>query len=206
MQVHSIVRSSVIVLSSLLWGAAVATTASPAVGQMAPEFTAVDSLGRSHTLSDFRGKVVVLEWTNAECPYVGKHYSGGNMQSLQRLAKNDDVVWLTVISSGPGKQGYVDGPAAEALTLSRSASPTATLLDSSGAVGRLYSAKTTPHMFVIDMTGKLQYMGGIDSISSSDVADVSKAVPYLKDAMLAAVDGKVAPNPVTKPYGCSVKY
>jgi peroxiredoxin len=203
---RNMVRSSLVILTSLLWGAAIATETAPAVGQMAPEFTAVDSLGRSHKLSDFRGKVVVLEWTNADCPYVRKHYSGGNMQSLQGMAKKNDVVWLSVISSAPGKSGYVDGAAAEELARSRSAAPTAALLDSSGAVGRLYHAKTTPHMFVIDKAGKLQYMGGIDSISSSDAADIPKAVPYLKDAMLAVVDGKAAPNPVTKPYGCSIKY
>jgi hypothetical protein len=115
-------------------------------------------------------------------------------------------VWLTVISSAPGKQGYVNGPAADALTTSRGASPTAVLLDPSGAVGRLYGAKTTPHMFVIDKNGTLQYMGGIDSLATAEIDDIPKAEPYLKEAMLAVTQGAPVAHPVTKPYGCSIKY
>src|ERR1700683_772645 len=176
------------------------------VGQPAPEFTATDSQGKTRRLSDFRGKTVVLEWTNADCPYTRKHYTSGNMQSVQVLAQERGVIWLTVISSARGKQGYVDGPRADALTRSRHAVPTAVLLDSSGMVGRLYQAKTTPHMFVIDKNGDLKYMGGIDSIATADVSDIVQAEPYLKEAMLAVGENKPVAHPVTRPYGCSVKY
>lgn len=142
-----------------------ASATAPQVGQPAPEFTALDSQGDPIRLSQFRGKAVVLEWTNADCPYTRKHYSSGNMQSVQGLAQKNGIVWLSIVSSAPGKQGYVNGAAADALTQSRQATPTAVLLDPTGAVARLYAAKTTPHMFVIDKDGALKYMGGIDSIA-----------------------------------------
>ena len=199
-----------LVLIAALWaGSGVAVPAlgdALQIGQPAPEFTVKDTKGSSLSLSQYRGKTVVLEWTNAECPYTRKHYTSGNMQGIQALAQKDGVVWLTVISSAPGKQGYVDGPAADALTRSRGAVPTAVLLDPSGTVGRLYGAKTTPHMYVIDKNGALQYMGGIDSIATADVSDIAKAEPYLQEAMLAVVQGNPVAHPVTKPYGCSVKY
>ena len=176
------------------------------VGQPAPVFTATDSKGGSLSLSQYRGKTVVLEWTNAECPYTRKHYTSGNMQGIQALAQKDGVIWLTVISSAPGKQGYVNGPAADALTQARGAVPTAVVLDPSGTVGRLYGAKTTPHMYVIDKNGVLQYMGGIDSIATADVSDIARAEPYLKEAMLDVVQGRPVAHPATRPYGCSVKY
>jgi peroxiredoxin len=178
----------------------------PQVGQPAPDFSAVDSAGKTRRLSDFRGKTVVLEWTNADCPFTAKHYASGNMQSLQTLAQQRGVVWLSVISSAPGKQGYVDGAGANELTRKRNAAPTAVLLDPSGDLGRLYHAKTTPHMFVVDAQGELRYMGGIDSIATADVADIRSAEPYLKEAMLAVADDKPVAHPVTRPYGCSVKY
>jgi len=193
------------VMGTVAMTAATAGTA-PQIGQPAPDFTATDSKGASLSLSQYRGKTVVLEWTNAECPYTRKHYTSGNMQSIQALAQKNGVVWLTVISSAPGKQGYVNGPAADTLTQSRGAKPTAVLLDPSGTVGRLYEAKTTPHMFVIDKNGALQYMGGIDSIATADVGDISHAEPYLKEAMLAVAQGNAVPHAATKPYGCSVKY
>jgi len=176
------------------------------IGQPAPEFTAKDTQGNGLTLSQFRGKTVVLEWTNADCPYTRKHYSSGNMQGIQALARKSGVVWLTVISSAPGKQGYVNGPAADALTQSRGAAPTAVLLDPSGTLGRLYGAKTTPHMFVVDKNGVLQYMGGIDSIATADVSDIAKAEPYLEEAMVAVAQGSPVAHAVTRPYGCSIKY
>jgi hypothetical protein len=176
------------------------------IGEPAPDFTATDSKGEPIRLSQYRGKTVVLEWTNADCPYTRKHYTSGNMQSVQGLAHTQGIVWLTVISSAPGKQGYVNGPGADALTVSRKAVPAAVLLDPTGAVGRLYAAKTTPHMFVIDKNGALQYMGGMDSLATTDEADIARAEPYLKEAMLAVEQGNPAPHPVTKPYGCSVKY
>ena len=191
-------------LSLLLAGAAQAATLQ--IGRPAPDFTAADSKGAAVSLKEYLGKTVVLEWTNADCPYTRKHYSSGNMQSVQALAQKNGLVWLTVVSSAPGKQGYVNGPAADALTKSRGAAPTAVLLDPAGALGRLYNAKTTPHMFVIDKTGALQYMGGIDSIATADVGDIAHAEPYLKEAMLAVAQGSSAPHAVTKPYGCSIKY
>jgi hypothetical protein len=189
-------------VSGSLWAAA----DEPLVGQPAPAFNATDSQGHTRRLDDFRGKTVVLEWTNADCPFTRKHYDSGNMQALQGLAREHGVVWLSVISSAPGKQGYVDGRGADALTRSRQAAPTAVLLDPSGSLGRLYHAKTTPHMFVIGPAGDLKYMGGIDSLATTDVGDIKTAEPYLKEAMLAVVDGKPVVHPVTRPYGCSVKY
>src|SRR6202789_1569458 len=193
-------------LAGMLGMAAMADGAPLQIGRPAPEFTATDSKGQSLALSQYRGKTVVLEWTNADCPYTRKHYSSGNMQGEQALAKKNGIVWLTVISSAPGKQGYVNGAAADALTVSRHALPTAVLLDPTGSVPRLYAAKTTPHMFVIDKDGTLQYMGGIDSLATTDEADIARAEPYLKEAMLAVAAGNPAPHPVTKPYGCSIKY
>jgi peroxiredoxin len=184
----------------------VAAGAAPQIGQSAPDFTALDAKGNAIHLREYRGKTVVLEWTNAECPYTRKHYDSGNMQSVQALAQKNGIVWLTVISSAPGKQGYVNGAAADALTVSRHADPTAVLLDPTGSVARMYAAKTTPHMFVIDKDGMLRYMGGIDSIATTDEADIARAEPYLKEAMLAADAGDPVPHPVTKPYGCSIKY
>jgi peroxiredoxin len=184
----------------------VAAGAAPQIGEPAPDFTAVDSKGNPIQLREYRGKTVVLEWTNADCPYTRKHYSSGNMQSVQALAQKNGIVWLTVISSAPGKQGYVNGAAADALTVSRHAVPTAVLLDPTGSVARLYAAKTTPHMFVIDKNGMLRYMGGIDSIATTDEADIARAEPYVKEAMLAVAAGDPVPHPITKPYGCSIKY
>jgi hypothetical protein len=192
--------------TSMIGASAVAAGAALQIGQPAPEFTATDTKGSSLSLSQFRGKTVVLEWTNADCPYTRKHYTSRNMQDLQALAQRNGVIWLTVISSAPGKQGYVNGPGADALTRSRGAVPTSVLLDPSGTLGRLYGAKTTPHMFVIDKNGSLQYMGGIDSIPTADIADISKAEPYLKEAMLAVEQGSPVAHAVTVPYGCSVKY
>jgi hypothetical protein len=183
-----------------------AAGAAPQIGQPAPDFTANDSKGSPVSLHQLRGKIVVLEWTNADCPYTRKHYSSGNMQGIQALAQKNGVVWLSVISSAPGKQGYVDGPAADALTRSRGAAPSSVLLDPQGTLGRLYGAKTTPHMFVIDKNGALQYMGGIDSVATTEVSDIPSAEPYLKEAMLAVVQGSPVAHAVSRPYGCSVKY
>ena len=179
--------------------------AAPQVGAPAPDFSVVDSKGNSHSLKDFAGKNVVLEWTNHDCPFVVKHYSG-NMQALQAEMKLQDVVWLSVISSAPGKQGHVSGAKADELTASRSAMPTAVVFDESGEMGKAYAAKTTPHMYLIDKAGVLQYMGGIDSIPSAKVDDIAKATPYFANAAKAVLSGQ-APDPaVTKPYGCSIKY
>ncbi|MGP9799368.1 redoxin domain-containing protein [Rheinheimera sp. NSM] len=180
-------------------------SAAPQPGAPAPDFSVVDSKGTSHKLSDFAGKNVVLEWTNHDCPFVKKHYQG-NMQALQAEMQAQDVVWLSVISSAPGKQGHVSGAEADALTASRSAMPTAVVFDESGTVGKAYDAKTTPHMYVIDKAGVLQYMGGIDSIPSAKVDDIAKATPYFANAAKAVLSGKKPDPAITKPYGCSVKY
>jgi peroxiredoxin len=192
-------------MKMLVLGAATAAQAVPKVGEAAPAFSATDSNGKTVQLSDYRGKFVVLEWSNAECPFVKKHYSG-NMQSLQKEETSKGVVWLTVISSAPGKQGHVDGKQANALTKERGAAPTAVLLDPSGKIGHAYEAKTTPHMYVVDPKGTLVYMGGIDSIASADADDIPKAKPYVKLALAEAQAGKPVTDAVTKPYGCGIKY
>ncbi len=180
--------------------------AAPQIGQPAPDFTAVDSNGKTVKLADFRGKTVVLEWTNDGCPYVKKHYSTGNMQSLQKEETAKGVVWLTVISSSPGAQGYVTGDEANALTKSRGAAPTAVLLDPEGAIGHLYDARTTPHMFVVNGDGALVYMGGIDDRATTELADVKTAKNYVRAALDSLAAGAPVENAVTRPYGCSVKY
>ncbi|MEH6808429.1 MAG: redoxin family protein [Hyphomonas oceanitis] len=197
---------------ALTAGALIASTAnaSPLVapGEPAPAFIGLDSEGQSVSLADFAGKTVVLEWTNDGCPFVQKHYSTppSNMQTLQTEAAADDVVWLSVISSAPGKQGHVSGNEANALTSSRSAAPAHVILDPSGDIGRLYGAKTTPHMFVIKADGTLAYEGAIDSKPSARVDDIDTATNYVR----AALTSVAADEPVTvassKPYGCSVKY
>ncbi|TCT07694.1 thioredoxin family protein [Aquabacter spiritensis] len=183
-----------------------AAHAAPQIGQPAPDFSVVDTAGKTQTLSALRGKVVVLEWTNHDCPYVRKHYGAQNMQQLQQEAKADNVVWLTVISSAPGEQGHVSPAEANTLTRERKAQPAAVVMDPEGKMGRAYGAQTTPHMYVIGADGTLLYMGGIDSIASTRTQDIEKAKPYFRDAMRAAVAGQSVPVAVTRPYGCSVKY
>jgi peroxiredoxin len=204
----SITRRSVswIFLFTLFTTFSTAASARVSVDQPAPDFTAVDSSGKEHRLSDFRGKTVVLEWTNHDCPYVRKHYDSGNMQALQKSATGKGIVWLSIISSAPGKQGHVSAEEANSLTSSRNAAPTAVLLDESGEVGRLYGAKTTPHMYIIDAGGKLVYMGGIDSIPSTSTDDIARATNYVDVALSALSGGQPIEDAVTRPYGCSVKY
>jgi len=197
--------SAALIGGSLMFGTTPAFAA-PAVGQAAPAFTAVDSKGKEHKLADFKGKVVVLEWTNHDCPYVKKHYTSSNMQNLQKQATDAGVVWLSVISSAPGEQGHVEGAKADELSTSRKAVPTAVLLDPKGTIGKAYDARTTPHMYVIDAKGVLRYAGGIDSIASTKVEDVAKADPYFKTALEAVVKGEDVKQTVTRPYGCNVKY
>lgn len=180
--------------------------AAPEVGKPAPDFSAVDSNGKTHKLTGYRGKIVVLEWTNDGCPYVKKHYGSGNMQSLQKEAAAKGIVWLTIISSAPGKQGYVDGAQANELTKSRGAAPTAVLLDPEGAVAHLYDARTTPHMFIVNKDGTLVYMGGIDDKPTSNPDDIPSAKNYVRVALDEVLAGKPVAEAVTRPYGCSVKY
>jgi peroxiredoxin len=171
----------------------------------APAFTAMTADGKTVNLADYKGKTVVLEWTNHDCPYVKKHY-GGNMQSLQKAAGVQGVVWLQVISSAPGQQGHVDGATAQKLNADRGAAPAATLLDPKGEIGKAYGAQTTPHMYVIAPDGKLAYKGGIDSIATAKADDIAKADPYVTQALAAVAAGKKVEKASTRPYGCSVKY
>jgi peroxiredoxin len=190
----------------LLCLAALPAAAAPQIGPAAPDFTAVDSDGRTVRLADLRGKVVVLEWTNDGCPFVAKWYGGGAMQSLQRDAAARGAVWLSVISSAPGQQGFADGARANQLTADRKAAPAHVLLDPTGALGHLYGAMTTPHLFVVAADGRLAYMGGADSIASTRVEDLATAEPYAREAIDAVTAGRPVANAVTRPYGCSVKY
>ena len=175
-------------------------------GEPAPDFNLKDSKDNSQKLSTYNGKFVVLEWMNSECPFIKKHYSNGNMQKLQKEYTAKGVVWLSIISSAPGKQGHCTGPQAEANRKDMDASPTAVLLDPSGDVGQKYGAKTTPHIFIINPDGNVIYAGAIDSIPSSKSDDCDKATNYVRETLDAALAGKPILHPETKPYGCSVKY
>ncbi|NWG14110.1 MAG: thioredoxin family protein [Acidobacteria bacterium] len=176
------------------------------VGEQAPSFAAKDSKGKEHKLSDYSGKYIVLEWHNQGCPFVQKHYDTGNMQKLQREWTSKGVIWLTVISSAPGKQGYVTGPQADAYVNEKKAAPSAVLLDPSGTMGRAYSAKTSPHMIVVDPKGVVIYNGAIDDRPTAEKGDVSGARNYVAAALTEAMAGKAVTTPTTVPYGCSVKY
>jgi peroxiredoxin len=186
--------------------AATAAMAAPTLGRPAPAFKAVDADGKTRSLAEFAGKTVVLEWTNAGCPYVQKHYNAGTMQGVQKQAVKDGVVWLTVISSAPGQQGHKSAAGAKAWKASSQAGSSAILLDPSGAVGRAYDARTTPHMYVIDTSGKLVYMGGIDDRPSADPSTLKGAKNYVTAALSDLKAGRAVAQPVTRPYGCSVKY
>ena len=185
----------------------VAVHANASVGEPAPDFTLTDIDGGTHTLSALKGKTVVLEWVNPECPFVKKHYDkSGNIPALQKSAKADGVVWLSINSAAPGKQGDYDAVQVAMWRDKTGSAPTAYLRDRDGKVGKLYGAKTTPHIFVITPEGQLAYSGAIDSISSTDAADIAKAENYVT-AALAAVKNKVPlSRSSTQPYGCSVKY
>ncbi|MEM6812148.1 MAG: redoxin domain-containing protein [Pseudomonadota bacterium] len=176
------------------------------VGEIAPEFTAVDTNGVEHSLSDFKGKPVVLEWSNHECPFVVKHYEPGHMQKLQKEATDNGAVWITIVSSAEGKQGFTTAEEANKIMEEAGANSTARILDVSGEIGRLYDAKTTPHMYVIDAEGKLAYAGAIDSDSSFKSSGIEGAENYVMAALDNLAAGRDVQTPSTKPYGCSVKY
>ena len=180
--------------------------AAPQIGQPAPEFTLTDSNGQSHNLSDFKGKFVVLEWLNHGCPFVKKHYDGGNMQGLQKEYTGKDVVWLSIASSAPGKQGNMSPEETNKTKEEKGAAPTAVLIDEDGTVGKLYDAKVTPELFVINPEGTLIYAGAIDDKKSVDAADVAGARNYVKQALDEAMAGNPGSTPQTEAYGCSVKY
>ena len=183
------------------WAQAEAT-----LDQAAPAFSAPTADGKTLSLSSLQGKTVVLEWTNHECPYVKKHYGSGNIPALQKEATAKGVVWLQVVSSAPGKQGYVDGPTAIRVNAERGAVPTATLLDPSGTLGKLYGAQTSPHLYIVNAEGKLVYKGGIDSIATNKVDDIPKAENHVRTALAQLAAGQKITQASTRPYGCSIKY
>jgi peroxiredoxin len=201
---HARLRHTVV--GFLLALVSMTTWASPEIGAPAPTFTAKDATGKTVDLAAYKGKTVVLEWTNHQCPYVKKHYESGNIPELQKKAIDQGVVWLQIISSAPGQQGYVTGDQAIKLNNDRNAAPTSVVLDSDGKVGKLYGAQTTPHIFIIDAHGTLVYKGGIDSIATTKKEDIAKAENYVSASLAALAAGKKIEKPVTKPYGCSVKY
>lgn len=183
-----------------------AAIAAPVVGEPAPVFTGTDTNGVEHTLTDFKGKTVVLEWTNHQCPYVLKHYESGNMQKLQSEAVADGVVWLSVASSAEGKQGNVTNEEANQIMSDVGSNATARIQDGSGEIGAMYDAKTTPHMFVINPDGVLVYEGAIDSDPSFKPEGIATANNYVKNAWMAVANGTEVEPTNTQPYGCSVKY
>ncbi len=187
--------------------AAVAAKAiAPRPGATAPEFTLPDAAGKQVSLADYRGKWVVLEWVNYDCPFVRKHYGSGNMQKLQALARGKGVVWLSINSSAPGKQGHFEGVELTQRMADVKAQPDAYLQDPEGKVGKTYAAKTTPSMFVINPGGTVVYAGAIDDKPSTDQADVPKAKNYVRTALDEAMAGKPVQTAATQSYGCGVKY
>lgn len=175
-------------------------------GKPAPDFTGTASDGKTYALRAYRGRTVVLEWTNHLCPYVEKHYTTGNMQAVQREAAQQGVVWFSIISSAPGAQGNVSPTQANELTASRKASPTAVILDPKGVIGRLYDAQNTPHMYVISKEGLLVYQGAIDDRPTFRHADVNGANNYVRAALAAVANGQAMKPAATRAYGCTVKY
>ena len=185
---------------------ATAAAAAPVIGQPAPAFQPKDANGGAVSLAQFRGKTVVLEWTNSGCPFVQHAYKSGVMPELQRRAAKDGVVWLTVFSSAPGKQGYMQPGGVGAWKAQMAASPADVVLDPAGAVGRTYAAKTTPHMFIVGPKGDLVYMGGLDDKPSTDPADAETAHNYVQAALDDLKAGRSVRTAATRPYGCAVKY
>ncbi|MEY2571836.1 MAG: hypothetical protein QOJ87_49 [Verrucomicrobiota bacterium] len=179
---------------------------SPAVGSNAPDFSLTDSNGKTQSVSQYKGKYVVLEWFNPECPFVKKHYGSGNMQKLQAEFTGKGVVWLSIDSSAPGLEGYLTAEQANAKITEWKTKQTALVLDPDGKAGRSYGAKNTPHMFVINPDGKIVYEGAIDSKATPNPSDIASSTNYVKVALEESLSGKAVSNANTKPYGCSVKY
>lgn len=176
------------------------------VGEPAPDFSVVDAYGNTHSLSDYEGQYVILEWLNHDCPFVRKHYNGNNMQELQKKYTEQDVVWFSVISSAPGTQGYLEPEGAQNITGEKNASPTAVLLDPDGTMGRAYDARVTPHMYIINPDGILEYNGAIDDRPTPRVSDLDGARNYVVEAMDALMNGGEIAVRTNTPYGCTVKY
>src|SRR6202045_3726329 len=194
------------ILIALLLCTAAKLFSAAKVGEAAPEFTTTASDGKSYRLADYRGKYVVLEWHNNGVPYVGKHYKSGNMQRLQKEWTGRGAVWFTIISSAPGKQGYVTASEENEYLTKMHAAPTAALLDPTGEIGHLYDAKTSPQMVVINPQGIVIYDGAIDDKPTTDMSDIAGATNYVNLALEQAMAGKQVETPATRPYGCSVKY
>lgn len=190
---------TLILLNSLAWA-----DATP--GNPAPDFSLTDTNGKSHSLSQYKGKYVVLEWNNPDCPFVKKHYSGGNMQNLQKSAAEKGAVWLTINSSAPGKQGNYSAEQLNEMNSASKVNSSAYLLDSDGKAGRAYGAKTTPHLFVINPEGTVIYAGAIDDKASTDASDIASSKNYVQAALEEDMAGKDVSSPATQSYGCSVKY
>jgi len=189
-------------LSVFMFGAAQAEDARAVIGQPAPDFTATDTKGNAQSITAYKGKIVVLEWTNPECPYVKKHYESSNMQNTQKAALDSGAIWLRVNSAAAGKQGHQTPAEFDATATD----VTANIIDESGAIGHLYDAKTTPHMFVIDQAGTLVYAGGIDDKATSDPVDIASAKNYVTAALADLKAGRPVEVSQSKPYGCGVKY
>jgi len=195
----------ILALTALSTGALLAAEA-PKVGAAAPNFSLPDSKGKTHSLGDFKGKFVVLEWFNPGCPFVQKHYESDNMQKLQQQFTDKNVVWLTIDSAAPGKEGYLTPSDAEQRLAQWKMHSTAFLLDPDGRVGHEYAATNTPHMYVIDPSGKLIYSGAIDSKPTYNPADIPSSTNYVKAALEEAMAGKPVSTPTSRAYGCSIKY
>jgi peroxiredoxin len=193
-------------LLAIASSSALFATDSPAVGTNAPDFSLTDSKGKIESVSQYKGKYVVLEWFNPECPFVKKHYGSGNMQKLQDEFTGKGVVWLTIDSSAPGLEGNLTAEQANAKMTEWKTKQTAFVLDPDGKAGRSYGAKNTPHMFVINPEGKILYEGAIDSKATPNPADITTATNYVKVALDEALAGKTVTTPNSRPYGCSVKY
>src|SRR5438067_781256 len=191
---------------ALFFTTAALCLAAPKIGEPAPDFTLTDINGKEHSLADYKGKYVVLEWNNPDCPFVKKHYDSGNMQKLQAEAQKNGAVWLTINSGAQGKQGAYSPEKLAQILKAKKSEPTAYLLDGDGKVGRLYEAKTTPQMFVIDTKGALIYAGGIDNKQTPNATDIEDATNYVRVALDESMSGKPVTTPTSRPYGCSVKY
>lgn len=199
----AIAAAAALTAGALIAGSA---RASVATGATAPAFSVADAAGRTRTLSEFAGRTVILEWTNHGCPYVRKHYDSGNMQALQREAIASGAVWLQVISSAPGEQGHLDAAGARARVQTDNAAPTATLLDPTGAMGRAFGARTTPHMYILNGRGQVVYQGAIDDRPSARPSSLEGATNYVRAALADLAAGRPVATAETTPYGCSVKY
>ena len=197
------INISVLSATCLIAGLALAA---PEIGKLAPTFTAEGSDGKNYSLTDYQGKFVVLQWYNKDCPFIHKHYDGGNMQNLQGSYAKKSVIWFEVASNAPGKEGYMTAAAAQENRAKSGTKSVATLLDPTGAIARIYEAKTTPHLFIVDPKGILIYKGAIDDHASADPADIPNSKNYVAAALDEAMAGKPVSTPVTRPYGCSVKY